>query len=419
MNVSLAKSEISGTVRAPSSKSYTIRGMMCGALAPGTSDIRHPLLADDTEAAAEVLGKIGVAVTKQEDVWQVCGGSLRAPAGELFCRDSAATLRFLTALCALVPGECRLTAGPSLARRPVKPLVTALQKLGVKCSSEGEFPPVTVTGGRLEGNSTEIRGDISSQFISALLLIAPRAARGMNIRLTTPLVSRPYLEMTLDCMQTFGVKVTARDDGFTAKRQDYRPARYDVEGDWSSASYLLALGATGGEVTVTNLEPASRQGDRVLLDFLQEMGAPVNVNRREVTVRNAALRSLKADLSDCIDLLPTMAVLAAAADGTSELTGIRRARLKESDRVAAVAEGLNQLGIRNTVEEDRMVITGGRPHRGSISSWGDHRIAMAFSVLGAAFGGVTVKDAESVGKTFPDFWAILEKMGGRLTRDEQ
>jgi len=419
MRISLGKSEIRGKVTVPSSKSYTIRGLVCAALAKGESRLVNPLLADDTEAAAEVLGKIGTVITREERLWRVKGGSFHPPETELFCRDSAATLRFMTALCALVPGPCRLTAGPSLMKRPVQPLLDALQQLGVKCAGNGGLPPVTVEGGKLEGGETEIAGDVSSQFISALLFIAPLAEKGIDIILTTPPTSLPYLRMTIECLAKFGIEVAETPSGFSVKKQTYQPAAYEVEGDWSSASYLFALGAACGEVTVTNLNPASLQGDRAMLGFLKKMGAGVRVDNGSVTARRGKLRALKADVSDCIDLLPTVAVLAALAEGSSELTGISRARLKESDRVAAVKEGLERLGISVKEEADKLTIHGGKPGPGEIDSWNDHRIAMAFSILGMAGGGITIKNVECVGKTFPEFWAILEDMGGRLTRDEQ
>jgi len=418
MRVSLARSEIKGAAAVPASKSYTIRALFGAALADGISEIVHPLAADDTAAAAEVLGKIGVGVEKGAEAWRVSGGRLRAPESELFCGDSAATLRFMTAVSALVPGKCRLTAGQSLSRRPVGVLVAALRQLGVDCSSRGDFPPVTVTGGRLAGGTVALPGDISSQFVSALLLVAPRAEQGLTVRLTSPLESRSYVLMTVECLAHFGIRVQATaDGGFTVSKQDYRPARYAVEGDWSAAACLLALGAAGGEVAVSNLNPESLQGDKIMLDFLREMGAGVNVAADKVTVTRSALRAIKADLSECIDLLPALAALAATADGVSEFTGIRRARLKESDRVAAVRQGLAGMGIATAEGPDRLSVTGGKPRGAVIDSRGDHRIAMALSVLGAVAGDTVIDGAECVAKTFPRFWAILEKIGGRLTKN--
>jgi 3-phosphoshikimate 1-carboxyvinyltransferase len=421
MKVSINKSEVTGKVVAPSSKSYTIRALMCAALAKGVSEIVHPLGSDDTAAALNVLGKLGVLIGTAKDSWRVTGGGLREAGSDLFCGDSAATLRFMTAICSLVPGKSRLTAGPSLSRRPVQPLLDTLKQLGVNCSAPGGLPPVMVEGGKLKGGEVELPGNISSQFVSALLFISPFAGKGMTIRLTTPLESKAYVLMTLDCLQQFMVTVGFSEEltEFETIPQRYQPARYEIEGDWSSASYFLALGAVSGEVEVANLDLKSCQGDKMILDFLTGMGAPVNMEKNSVTVKSAKLKAIKADLTDCIDLLPTMAVLAAVADGVSELTGIERARLKESDRVQAVKEGLERMGIKVAEDGNKLTITGSTPKSAVIDSKGDHRIAMAFSILGAVAGATVIDGAECVSKTYPSFWDDLARIGVKVKIDGQ
>jgi 3-phosphoshikimate 1-carboxyvinyltransferase len=458
MKVTIDKSEIKGEVRVPSSKSMTIRALICAALAKGETEIVSPLVSDDTDAAAAVLGKIGVGIVKEDNVWRVSGGALRVPSGDLYCGESATTLRFLTAICALIPGEHRLVGGPSLSRRPVRSLVEALRMLGVKGELEGKTtPPVNISGGKLRGGQAELPGHISSQFISALLLVAPYAENEVSIKLTTPMTSRPYVLMTLRCMREFGVNVARSFDSFVVKRQRYKPTRFQVEGDWSSASYFLALGALSeAGVKVANIRNSSLQGDRVILDFLRNMGAQVRVDGSSVTVSRGELKAVKADLSDCIDLLPTMAVLAALAAGVSELTGIERARIKESNRVAAVKEGLEKLGVSVTEDKNKLVITGllteetgkaeeyedeeetegegveetgeadqeytsltEEPQVVTINSRNDHRIAMAFGIYGAAEGGIIIEDAECVSKTYPGFWDTLKSIGGQLKIDSE
>ena len=417
MKALISSSEINGRAAAPPSKSYTIRSLMCAALANGESRILNPLISDDTGAAAEVLGQVGADVRKKKGWWQVRGGHLHKPEGDLFCRDSAATFRFMTAISSLVPGRCRLAPGPSLASRPIEPLLSALAQLGVKCRLEDKT--VIVDGGRLQGGTVRLPGDISSQFITALLLIAPLAEAGITIRLTTPPGSKPYLEMTLDCLKKFGISIEASDDllQFEASRQDYKPAVYQVEGDWSSASYLLALGAISGQVEVTSLNRQSFQGDRIMLNLLQEMGTEVIINKNSVTVRKSRLKAITADLTDCIDLLPTLAMLAAVADGKSRFYGISRARLKESNRVLALREGLERMDVPVTEEEDGFIITGAKPIGAAINSFGDHRIAMAFSILGAVTAETTIEGAECVAKTYPHFWQTFEKLGGKVELD--
>jgi 3-phosphoshikimate 1-carboxyvinyltransferase len=442
MKVNINKSAVKGTVKVPSSKSMTIRGLMCAALSRGTSEIVHPLISEDTNAAAEVLGKIGVGIQKENDLWRVTGGSLRASARELHCGESATTMRFMIAICSLIPGNHTLVGGPSLTKRPVKSLVEALRKLGVISTLGGKTtPPVTIDGGTLTGSQTEIPGNISSQFISALLLIAPFTQKELSIKLTTPMTSTPYVLMTLWCLKKFGINVKHELGKFVVRRQRYVPARMEVEGDWSSASYLLALGAVSKEgVTVKNLSTSTLQGDRVILDHLRRMGADVRVTANTVTVSQNKLKAIQVDLSDSIDLLPTIAVLAALADGKSELTGIERARIKESNRVAAVKEGLQKLGVTVTEGNDRLTIVGletpvkveetmdekaskdltgeedGTGEKGPvvIKSYGDHRIAMAFSVFGAAKGNIVIDGAECVAKTYPGFWEAFKSVGGEM-----
>ncbi len=419
MKAIISKSKLAGRAQAPSSKSYTLRALICAALADGRSQIKRPLYADDTDAARDVLDRIGVKTEVKKTLWGVSGGNFRRPRADLFCRESAGTLRFMTAVCSLVPGKCRLTAGPSLARRPVGPLIDALQQIGVSCSSRNGLAPVEVEGGTLGGGVAELPGDISSQFVSALLMVAPLAPGGMTIKLTSLPQSKPYILMTIDCMRSFGIHVGHNLDltGFTVKPQRYQPSSYTVEGDWSSASYLLALGAVAGAVDVPNLNPESRQGDKEIWCLLREMGAGAMCTRDSVRVRKSKLRPIYKDLSDCIDLLPTMAVLAATADGVSRLKGVARARLKESDRIAAVSEGLARMGIEVKVEHDSLYVTGGKLKSAVIDPKGDHRIAMAFSIPAMLTERTVIKDAGCVTKTYPEFWETLKSLGGNVTFD--
>jgi 3-phosphoshikimate 1-carboxyvinyltransferase len=323
----------------------------------------------------------------------------------------------MTAICALVPKKCQLLAGSTLSKRPVTPLLQALRQLGVNCHTEDTS--VIVYGGRLKGKIAELPGDISSQFVSALLLISPLAEEAINIRLTSPPKSKPYLEMTLDCMEKFGINIQASKDfrKFEVLQQEYRPTSYQIEGDWSSASYLLALGVILGEVTIVNLNLESLQGDKIVLNLLKNMGAWVSISDNSVTVQRSKLKAITADLSDCIDLLPTLAILAAVANGESRLTGIKRARLKESNRVAALREGLTRMGIKVIEETDSLTIIGSEPNGSIIDSQDDHRIAMAFSILGAVTGETTIDGAECVRKTYPEFWDVLKSLGGKVEID--
>jgi 3-phosphoshikimate 1-carboxyvinyltransferase len=413
MQISFERSEVKGRIRAPSSKSYTIRGLMCAALAHGQSEIQYPLEADDTAAASRVLSQIGVRMGASPEICFVEGDNFVPSQEDLYCRESAATLRFMSAVCAAVPGQSRLTAAPSLMKRPVKVLVESLNRWGIDITCQGDTTPVIVNGGRFKGGVTELPGDISSQYISALLLIAPLAENRATIWLTTPLESRPYILMTIDCLRQFGIEVRHSDElmEYEILPQAYRPARYTVEGDWSSASYLIGLAAAAGELEIENLNLLSLQGDKIILELVERMGGLVSISGTRVKVNKNNLKAIKTNLSDAIDLLPTLAVLAALADGDSEFTGIQRARLKESDRVKAIREGLEAAGIRVIEEANRMTIRGGKPVKAVINAANDHRIAMAFSLLGAAAGGITIRGAECVAKTFPGYWDSLRSLG--------
>ncbi|HJM36773.1 MAG: 3-phosphoshikimate 1-carboxyvinyltransferase [Dehalococcoidales bacterium] len=421
MRASISRSGISGRVIAPSSKSYTIRGLLCAALATGESEIIHPLGSDDTEASLDVLSKIGVSVYQQKDSWQINGGNLHKPKEDLFCRNSALTLRFMTAITSIIPGQCRLTAGPSLMRRPIEPLIQALQQLGVDCHYQASPAGVIVNGNKLSGGMTSLSGSISSQFISALLLISPFTDEGMTIRIATPLESQSFVLMTLECLKLFGIKVKASVDlrEFEICRQTYQPTKYTVESDWSSASYLLALGALVDEVVVENLNLESLQGDKTIIDHLRDMGASVTVDQTSIRVRKSRLKAIKTNLTDCIDLLPTLSVLASIAEGESQFTGVARARLKESNRIVAIREGLERMGIEVVEEEDKLSITGASPKGATIDPKNDHRIAMAFGLLGSLVGGTIIEQAECVDKTYPEFWTTLKSIGGRVKLDEQ
>jgi 3-phosphoshikimate 1-carboxyvinyltransferase len=417
MKVIIYKSEIDGSVRAPSSKSYTIRALMCAAMASGESRIQFALDSDDTEAAINILRQVGVRIDQKGDSLLVNGGMFREAQRDLYCSDSATTLRFMTAIASIIPGKTRLVPGPSLIKRPIEPLIQVLRQIGVNCYLCENESVVVVEGVGLKGGLVNLEGNVSSQYLSALLLVGPFAEKGINIKLSSPLQSKPYILMTIECLKEFGIDIEFSKDfnEFTVIKQLFRPTEYVVEGDWSSASYLLALGAVSGRIEVENLKLESMQGDKILLSFMREMGAVIEERRKSIMVKSSDLRAIKANLEDCIDLLPTMAILAATATGTSEFVGISRARIKESNRVAAIVDGLSRLGLEVVEERDRLKITGNEPHSAIIDSCNDHRIAMAFAILGMKTGGIIINKAECVSKTFPGFWGVIKDLGGQIT----
>ena len=423
MIIKVKPSKVNGSISAPASKSMTHRALICAALAKGESHIQSPLISDDTDATRRLLEELGITIEDVSDVYNVTGGTLRAPTGDLYCNESGTTMRLMTAICALVDGSCKLTGGEGLSKRPIGQLLDGLKHLGVECSSEDGYPPVTVTGnGRLNGSTIEIPGDVSSQYISALLLIAPYAEEQVDIMLTTSLESKPYVSMTMDVQRAFGVDVKSSISmkHFTITPQKYTSKHYSVEGDWSSASYMLAAGALTGEVSLINLNQASSQADAVIYNILQDMGAGIWQTANNVTVSENNLHAVDIDLSDSPDLFPMIAALCSKAQGVSTLRGLRRLKYKESNRVEAMAEGLKSMGVKITKNEDTMMITGGKTTGSTINPYNDHRIAMAFAVLAlTSEGETTILDAECTSKSYPDFWDDIRRLGAEIEVKEK
>jgi len=416
MKVKIRPSTVEGKIVAPPSKSYTHRALICSALAKGESKIISPLNSDDTEATMDLLEKIGVKIRVKGNYWEVNGGCLNQPTEDLFCRESGTTMRFMTALCSVVKGTCKLTAGSSLSKRPMKPLIDGLNQLGMECISYRGFPPIIVKG-ELIGGQTRIPGDISSQFISALLLIAPLAKEKVNLNLTTSLESKPYVRMTMDTQKEFGVEINASEDfrEFYAEKQVYKPTEFEIEGDWSNAAFFLVAGALAGEVETQKMNIESLQADREILNVLKKMGVKPISQGQSIILKKTELEALEFDVSDCPDLFPILTVLCSVAKGESRLTGIKRLRIKESDRIAAMKEGLLRMNVDIVEDGNSVIIKNSKPVAATIDPKNDHRIAMAFAVLALVSEGETIiQDAECVSKSFPSFWGVMKQLGANL-----
>lgn len=410
---------LSGVVDAPPSKSYTHRAFVLASLAEGKSRIKNYLSSGDTLATVEACHALGAEISLgDEAAVRGTGGRLRTPPGEIDCENSGTTIRLVSAMASL-DGKVTLTGDPSLRKRPMQPLLNALEQLGVKTSSlrGNGRPPVTIHGGTLRGGEAKIRGDISSQFISALLIVSPYAREGVRIVLTSPLKSRPYVAMTLEAMQRFGVRAENMEyRSFRVSPASYSETLYEVEGDYSNASYFLALAAmTGSEITVRNLSGTSLQGDRKILDYIRRMGADVEVYGREkkVKVRGGTLRGIEADLGNTPDLVPTLVALGCRARGRTVIKNVEHARHKESDRLKSCAAEFRKFGARIEERRDGLIIEGREDLRGAVvDSWGDHRLAMALAITGMAASGKTViKGAEAVKISYPGFFEALESLG--------
>ena len=415
--MTIHRSSLRGSLQAPPSKSYTHRALFCSALAQGESKLQSPLLCEDTVATSHALSKIGVTTEWNDGTACVTrSGELKNPLGTIFCGESGTTLRFITAICATTHHAVDISGGPSLLKRPVKDLAAALRQLGANCTSNQGYPPVHVRG-PIKGGSVRIPGNVSSQYVSALLLAAPLAEMPVEIDVSGRLESKSYVQMTLDMQNKFGVRVDASDDltRFRTVGERYHPSQIQIEGDWSSAAFLL-VGATiaGEKVRVHGLIGQSLQADRRLTRILEEMNGRVSQDSDSVTAEKSELQPVEVDVSDCPDLFPAVCALCAMTGGVSTVTGIRRLRVKESNRVQAMSNGLRQMGIRAKESENSLVIHGGRPHSAVLNPYRDHRIAMALAVLALCTEEATIVHSECVAKSYPSFWSDLQSLGARV-----
>ncbi|MGE5756313.1 MAG: 3-phosphoshikimate 1-carboxyvinyltransferase [Planctomycetaceae bacterium] len=408
-------------VRVPGSKSLTNRALIVAALADGPSTLTGALASDDTRVLVEALGRLGIVVAHDPATATIalggCGSRLPARAAELDLANSGTSLRFLTALVATGAGTYRLDGTPRMRQRPVADLLRALNGLGADARSDlgTGCPPVTVRARGLDGGYAFVKGDVSSQFLSGLLMALPYARDVTTVAVQGVLVSRPYVAMTTAVMEAFGVRIGNRKD----RRFDVRPARYRgrtyaIEPDASAASYFFAAAAiTGGTVTVEGLGAASVQGDLAFVDVLEHMGCTVARARDATTVTGGPLRGVDVDMNAISDTAMTQAVVALFARGMSRIRNVGHIRHKETDRIAALAAELRKLGATVDEHPDGLVIF--PPDRiapARIATYDDHRMAMAFALAGLKAEGVTILDPGCVAKTYPRFWDDWSALSG-------
>ncbi|MFF1609327.1 3-phosphoshikimate 1-carboxyvinyltransferase [Amycolatopsis sp. NPDC058278] len=400
-------------VEIPGSKSVTARGLFLAAAAHGTTVLGRPLHSDDTEGFAEGLVKLGYRVDRQPGEWTIEG----RPSGpgvaeaDVFCRDGATTARFLPALATAGTGTFRFDASGQMRRRPLGPLTDALQELGVDLEFGGEpgHHPLTIRANGIKGGELTLDAGLSSQFLTALLLVGPLTAEGLRITVTH-LVSVPYVEITLEMMRRFGVDVRREGQTFVVPAQPYQACEYPVEPDASTASYFLAAAAlTGRTVTIPGLGSDALQGDVRFADVLREMGAHVDLAPDSVTVAGPSdgLRGITVNMRDISDTVPTLAAIAPFASGPVRIEDVYNTRIKECDRLDACEENLRAMGIEVATGRDWIEIQPGEPTGTLVSCRRDHRIAMAFSITGLRTDGITLDDPDCVKKTFPGFHQAL------------
>lgn len=411
---------VGGRVRAPASKSVTNRALVAAALATGVSILRDPLDSDDSAAMRDCLRRLGAAVDVMPGHWRVTGtaGALAPPDAPLDARLSGTTARFVTAVCALGSRGGVVTGHPPLKRRPIGPLVDALRSLGAKADDTDGCLPVRLVGGGLDGGPVEVDVSGSSQFASAVLLVAPYARADVVCRLRGRSAS-DYIALTVDLMRAWGARIDDLRDGWRVHADSgYRAREAEVEYDASAAAHLYALAAaSGGSVTVTNATQ-TRQPDAGAVEVLDAFGCGVAHGPRGVTVTSTgALRAVDVSLAAMPDQVTTFAALAALAPGTSVLRDVGVARLHETDRLDALATELGRLGVRVEQSADVLTVHGGTARGPAVlRTHDDHRLAMAFAAIGTRVAGVTIRDPGCVAKTYPAFWDDVRTLGCGVRR---
>lgn len=420
---------INATVRVPGSKSLTNRALLIAALANGQTRLTNALFSDDSLYFAKALQNLGFDVLLDEAAHEMTvngqGGRIPAAQAELFIGNAGTAARFLTAFLTLAHGEYILDGDSRMRERPIGDLIESLAQLGanIRTIHPSSFnlhpskicPPIQITATGLPGGKAAIAGDISSQFLSALLMVAPYAQSPVEIELTTDLNSKPYVDMTIAIMKDFGVKVERQGyELFTIHPNSYSPiANYPIESDASAASYFFAAPAIcGGTVRVENISRRSLQGDIRFLDVLAQMGCEISEGENFIEVTAAEnLLGVDVDMRDLPDTAQTLAVIAPFASSPTRIRGIASARLKETDRIHATCTELTKLGVQVVEHDDGLTIHPCQTfQRSNVQTYNDHRMAMAFSLIGLRFDGVTIENPSCVAKTFSNFFDVLETL---------
>ena len=410
---------INATVRVPGSKSLTNRALLISSLANGTTRLTNALFSDDSCYFAKALQTLGFDIqldeANQEMTVAGLGGHIPSKQAELYIGNAGTAARFLSAFLTLGNGEYIVDGDSRMRERPIQDLIEALNQLGVELEAKNNCPPVEIFARGLPGGKTKIAGNISSQFLSALLMVAPYARSAIEIEVTTELNSKPYIDMTIAIMKDFGVEVECHGyERFIIQPSSYSPlSSYQIESDASAASYFFAAPAIcGGTIRVENISRESKQGDIGFLDILQQMGCAIREGESMIEVTGAdTLIGLDVDMRDIPDTAQTLAVIAPFASSPTRIRGIASARVKETDRVHATCTELAQLGVRVDEHKDGMTIYPcAEIQPAMIRTYNDHRMAMAFSLVGLRSDGVTIENPGCVSKTFPKFFDVLDTL---------
>jgi len=408
-------SVLTGSVKAPASKSMMQRAIAAAWFANGTSTIYNPSYCDDSLAAINIIKGLGANTELQSDKL-IIESKLRLLREKTFyCGESGLAIRMFSPIAALFGLEVKLTGTGSLMKRPMEMITDTLSKLGAECRSDGGYPPLFITG-RINGGKIKIDGSLSSQFLTGLLMALPVLKRKSEIRVKN-LKSRPYIDMTLQLLNDFGITIINKDYSvfYIPSKQDYIPRDYTVEGDWSGAAFLLVAGAINGKITVTGLQQTSAQSDKNILTALTAAGAKMEITDNAVTIEPAELQAFTFDATHSPDLFPPLAALAAYCNGETVIKGVLRLIHKESNRAETIRNEFSKLGIKIIIDDDIMKITGGKPLGGNVESHNDHRIAMAMAVAAiSGLGKVCINGSDCVAKSYPEFFNDLKMLGVKI-----
>ncbi len=409
------------TIQTPGSKSITNRALLCASLAHGTSLLDGVLDSEDTRVMSDCLTELGVTLNGQgPHRLQVDGvnGPFPVRTASLQVRNSGTTIRFLTAVLGLQGGQYRLDGTARMRQRPIGPLIEALKQVGATAEAEsaGSCPPVNIRGTAASGGTASISGSLSSQYLSGLLMAAPLANRGLQVELTGPLVSVPYVEMTRDVMQQFGVTAKLELDRDPVRLtvdagQHYAGCEFQIEPDATAASYFWGAAAIcGGSATVTGLNRDSLQGDWHFVECLERMGCDVVYEPDRITVSGRAKQGIDVDMSDISDTVQTLAAVALFVSGPTRIRGVAHNRIKETDRIGNLAIELRKFGVQINEHDDGLTIIPGELQGAVIETYDDHRMAMALSLVGLRQPGVVITNPECTVKTYPGFFEDLNRL---------
>lgn len=418
MKCKIAKSELSGIISCPPNKSYTHRAVFLASLAKGKSTIRNVLLSRDTIATINACKVFGAKIDSHNSTIIIEGSGKIEPIGtEIDASNSGTTIRISAAIASLSEKKIFLTGDSSLRKRPMQPLLDALEKLGASCTSTSGMPPITVKG-RILGGDTNISGSVSSQFISALLIAAPKTEHGITLHIDGELVSKPYLDATVAIMKEFGVNVNIviPYKKYNIPKQDYKPIDFTVPSDFSSMALLLSASVlVGKDMTINAPVGDLPQGDKEMMSFLKRLGVQVTLGSIIHVQSPPLLKGGRFDLSNTPDLLPPMTILALKTSKPIEIYNVKHARFKETDRIAILARELTKLGVGVIEKEDGLILDAPKTlKRADLDSADDHRLFMAFCIAAMLVGDCTVTDPESVDVSYPTFIQDMNRIGAKI-----